>query len=166
MRSEALKIIKLQLLADETTFRSLDGQSRICNWLYNHLIEKAHFLKQQFIKSQDKEFAKTLYTERGFRNQLPLLKKEKPFLKSVHSSPLKNTALRLSQAISAHQKSKKGKRAGKIVGWPKFRSWQAGWFSLLYDEPNKGFKLDHKQLILSLGEKVYLTFTLKDSSLL
>jgi putative transposase len=166
MESEALKTIKLQLLADDVTFRSLDGQSKICNWLYNHLLEKAHFLRQQFIKSQDKESAKIVYTKRGLRNQLPLLKEEKPFLKSVHSSPLKNTSLRLSQAIGAHQKSKKGKRAGKIVGWPKFRSWQAKWFSLLYDEPGKGFKLDHNQLILSLGERVYLTFTLKDSSLL
>jgi putative transposase len=163
---EAIKIIKLELLADIQTFRSLDGQSKICNWLYNHLLEKAHELKQKFILSGDQESAKILYTERGLRNQLPLLKNEKPFLKSVHSSPLKNTALRLSQAIQTHQKSKKGKRAGKTMGWPKFRSWQASWFSLLYDEPNKGFKLNQNQLRISLGERVSLTFRLKDHNLL
>lgn len=166
MKNEAVKTIKLQMLAQTQTFRSLDGQSKICNWLYNHLLEKGHILKQQFIASGDLGAAKVLYTERGLRNLLPMLKKEKPFLKSVHSSPLKNTALRLSQAIQAHQKSKKGKRAGKQVGWPKFRSWQANWFSLLYDEPNKGFKVNQNQLTLSLGERIYLSFTLKDHDLL
>ena len=125
MGSEAIKTIKLQMVAEVETFRSLDGQSKICNWLYNHLLEKANILKQQFISTGDPESAKTLYTERGLRNQLPSIKQELTFLKSVHSSPLKNTALRLSQAIQSHQKSKKGKRAGKQVGWHKFRSWQA-----------------------------------------
>ena len=69
----------------------------------------------------------------------------------VHSSPLKNTALRLSEAIQVHQKSKKGKRKGKQVGWPKFRAWKRNWFSLFYDEPEKGFKIQGQTLILSLG---------------
>ena len=141
MKQEALKIIKLEMIAEAEAFISLDGQSKICNWLYNHLLEKANGLKQQFIETKDQGHAKTLYTERGLRNLLPSLKEASPFLKSVHSSPLKNTALRLSQAIQAHQKSKKGLRAGKEMGWPKFRSWQADWFSLFYDEPNKGFKV-------------------------
>ena len=166
MRKEALKTIKLQLLADVSTFRALDGQSKICNWLYNHLLEKANLLKKHFIQTSDPASAKIVYTERGLRNELPLLKQEKPFLKSVHSSPLKNTALRLSQAISVHQKSKKGQRAGNKMGWPGYRSWQANWFSLLYDEPNKGFKVHHNKLTLSLGERVYLNFTLKEHSLL
>lgn len=166
MKPEATKVIKLQLIAEDAIFRSLDGQSKICNWLYNHLLEKANTLKQQFIQTGDYEAAKTLYTERGLRNLLPGLKNELPFLKSVHSSPLKNSALRLSQAIQTHQKSRKGKRAGKKFGWPKFRSWQASWFSLLYDEPNKGFKIHHHQLILSLGQRISLSFTLKDHHLL
>lgn len=163
---QAIKTIKLEMLADALTFRSLDGQSKICNWLYNHLLEKAQTLKTHFIQTGNQEAAKIVYTKRGLRNQLPLLKKELPFLKSVHSSPLKNVALRLSQAIGEHQKSKKGKRAGALVGWPKFRSWQANWFSLLYDEPNKGFKVRNNQLTLSLGEKLSLTFTLKEHHLI
>ena len=141
MSQEATKVIKLQLEASEEIFRSLDGQSKICNWLYNHLLEKANALSQEFIQTGNTELAKTLYTERGLRNLLPSLKEEFPFLKSVHSSPLKNAALRLSQAIQARQQSKKGKRRGKEVGWPRFRSWQASWFSLLFDEPKKGFKI-------------------------
>lgn len=162
MAQEATKVIKLQITGDPANFRSLDGQSKICNWLYNHLLEKANNLKEQFKETGNVDIAKTLYTERGLRDQLPLLKKDAPFLQSVHSSPLKNAALRLSQAIQTHQKSRKGKRTGPSVGWPRFRSWQASWFSLLYDEPSKGFKINGSQLRLSLGGRIYLNFTLKD----
>src|ERR1700733_10487512 len=144
-------VLKLRIEADPQTLSELDGQSRICNWLYNHLLEKSLELKREFIQSSDPETAKILYTKRGLRNELPKLKEEHPFLKVVHSSPLKNTALRLSEAIRVHQKSKKGKRKGKQMGWPKFRAWKRKWFSLFYDEPNKGFKVDGDTLILSLG---------------
>lgn len=168
---EATKVIKLQIEASDEVFRALDGQSRICNWLYNHLLEKANTLRQEFIQTGNTELVKTLYTERGLRNLLPSLKEGLPFLKSVHSSPLKNTALRLSQAIQARQKSKKGKRRGKEVGWPRFRSWQANWFSLLFDEPNKGFKVSEGILQLSLGmggerKRQSLSFNLNEASLL
>src|SRR5438105_4724626 len=101
MPQEATKVIKIQLEAPDDVFRSLDGQSKICNWLYNRLLEKANALRVEFIQTQNTELVKTLYTERGLRNLLPSLKEENPFLKSVHSSPLKNAALRLSQAIQA-----------------------------------------------------------------
>lgn len=143
--------LKLALEGCPEGFNILDGQSRICNWLYNHLLEEALNLKQQFCETQHPEIAKKLYTERGLRNLLPKIKQENPFLKVVHSSPLKNTALRLSSAIQTHQKSRKGKRAGKRVNFPKFRSWKQGWFSLFYDEPSKGFKVEGQKLILSLG---------------
>ena len=144
-------VLKLRVDADPQTMRELDGQSRICNWLYNHLVEKSLQLRQEFIQSGNKQASKTLYTKRGLRNTLPQLKKEHPFLKVVHSSPLKNTALRLSEAIQVHQKSKKGKRKGKQMNWPKFRAWKQDWFSLFYDEPEKGFKIQEKTLIISLG---------------
>lgn len=171
MPQEATKVIKLQLTAQEEIFRSLDGQSRICNWLYNHLLEKANAFRQEFIQTGNTELVKTLYTERGLRDLLPSLKKELPFLKSVHSSPLKNSALRLSQAIQARQQSKKGKRRGKEIGWPRFRSWQTSWFSLLFDEPNKGFKVlgDTLQLSLGMGDehkRHSLSLTLKEAHLL
>lgn len=141
-------VIQLPLSMDEETVSQLDRQSRICNWAYNHLLDQALCLKREYIQTQNSECAKTVYTERGLRNLLPSLKKEHPFLRLVHSSPLKNTALRLSQAIRTHQKSKKTTRR---TGWPKFRSWKRQWFSLYYDEPNKGFKIEKDTLILSLG---------------
>jgi putative transposase len=143
--------VALELVFDEDSKSILDGQSRICNWAYNHLLEKANELKKEYKEGLSEKIAQQLYSKRGLRNLLPALKKEHPFLKSVYSSPLKNAALRLSSAVQDYQKSRKGKRKGREVGWPKFRSWKRNWFSLLYDEPNKGFKVEDNELFLSLG---------------
>lgn len=140
--------IKLPLEVTSESAQILDGQSKICNWLHNHLLEKANALKATFCETKDSDIAKTVYSKRGLRNLLPSIKEEHPFLKVVHSSPLKNAALRLSESIQRHQKSKK---THYFFYWPKFKSWKKGWFSLLYDEPNKGFRVEGNQLILSLG---------------
>ena len=147
---ECTSVVKIECSATEEAEETLDGQSRICNWLYNQLLDKANQLKQVYKETQDPELAKIIYTERGLRNLIPRHKQEHPFLKVVHSSPLKNAALRTSGAIQAYQKSRKGKRKG-TSGWPRFRSWRRNWFSLLYDEPNKGFRIDGNTLYLSLG---------------
>jgi putative transposase len=167
---KTIKAIKLQLVGDGSSFLSLDGQSKICNWLYNHLLDRANGLKADFKSTGNSDTAKIVYTNRGLRNLVPSIKKEHVFLKSVHSSPLKNTALRLTSSIQAHQKSKKGKRKGTSE-WPKFRSWSAGWFSLFYDEPTKGFRVDDDVLHISLGQdesskRVSLQFRLKEARLL
>lgn len=164
-------VLRLELVPLQEEAETLDGQSRILNWLYNRLLEMAKVLKDHYIQTQDEESAKTLYTKRGLRNLVPKLKQEHPFLKVVHSSPLKNGALRLTEAIQAHQKSKKGKRKGRQVGFPSFRSWSRSWFSLLYDEPNKGFKVGINELTLSLGvdkegKRRSLTLRMKNSHLL
>ena len=129
----------------------MDGQSRICNWVYNHLLDRATELRRDVVQTQKSESAKTLYSPRGLRNLLPEIKALHPFVKTVHSSPVKNAALRLSETIKAYQKSKKGKRKGNPVGWPRYHSWKNDWFSLLFDEPGKGFKIENNTLILSLG---------------
>ncbi|MCL4298794.1 MAG: hypothetical protein KJ077_23855 [Anaerolineae bacterium] len=118
---------KIELRFDETGASILDSQSKICNWLYNHLLERANWLKQQFKASggQDRAAAKTVYSKRGLRDLIPTLKQEFPFLSSIYSSPLKNVALRLSSAIREYQKSRRGERAkSHQVNWPKFRSWK------------------------------------------
>lgn len=143
----AKTVLKMQLFVDPASREVLDGQSRMCNWLYNHLLETTNVLKEKFKETKDPVIGKVIYSKRGLRNLVPKIKTEHPFLKCVHSSPLKNTALRLTDAIEKHQKMKKSKH----VGWPKFRSWKAGWFSLLYDEPNKGFFIQDGTLTISLG---------------
>jgi len=169
--SKENRVLKLKLQGEAHAINELDGQSRICNWLYNHLLEKAQQLKTEFLQSGSVEASKTLYTKRGLRNLVPAIKKEYLFLKVVHSSPLKNTALRLSEAIQTHQKSKKGKRKGRQMGWPRFRAWKQNWFSLFYDEPEKGFKIQDNTLVLSLGtgtdrKQRSLTLSLPEAHLL
>jgi putative transposase len=164
------KVFKLQLEADKDTWLVVDGQSRICNWLYNQLLEKANFFKQQFIDTGNAECSRIVYTKYGLRDLIPKLKKEHPFLKTVHSSPLKNSALRLTQTIQAYQKGKKGKRKNS-TGWPSFQAWRAHWFSLYYDEPNKGFKITGDTLELSLGadknrKRLSVSLQIKDAHLL
>ncbi len=144
-------VAKIRLSVDADAAAALDGQSRICNWLYNRLLEHAGELRARYCEDQDPETARALYTERGLRNRLPALKAQHPFLNTVHSSPLKNAALRVSDSIRRYQDARHGRRSGGAVGWPRFRSWKAKWFSLLYDEPNKGFRLDGNALRLSLG---------------
>lgn len=95
--------LKIEVSFDEETSRILDSQSRIVNWLHNHLLETANRLRADYRESQDKATGLTLYSKRGLRNMLPELKKEMPFLKAVHSSPLKNKALELSASIQAYQ---------------------------------------------------------------
>jgi len=145
--------LKIKLDVEPQVGQLLDSQSRICNWLYNHLLETANALKARFIArdGQDEEAAKTVYSKRGLRDLVPGLKQEHPFLKTVHSSPLKNTALRLSSSIRERQKSRRGQRKGDEVNWPKFRSWKRKWFSLEYEEPWKGYKLKGRVITLSLG---------------
>lgn len=140
--------LKLLLEPTETGIQTLDGQSRICNWLHNHLLQQANDTKATCIKTSDKEGLKTVYSKRGLRNLIPSVKAEHPFLCVVHSSPLKNVGLRLSESIQRHQKSKKTKH---LIKWPKFKSWKADWYSLLYEEPGKGFKVQGETLIISLG---------------
>ena len=143
---------KIALDVTDETGWSLDGQSRICNNLYNKLLEQANHLVAQYAQSdgQDKQAAQTVYSKRGLRDLVPGLKKDHPYYRAVYSSPLKNTAFRLRRAIKAHQDYKQGKRKDE-VGWPGFRSWKKKWFSLEYDEPWKGYALAGRSLTLSLG---------------
>ena len=131
---------KVEISFSQEDIHILDGQSKICNWLYNKLLD---ILKEDYEKNNN---AKKLLSGRSLRNQVPSLKQEYSFLKSVHSSPLKNTAIRLKDSyIKFFQENN--------VGYPKFRAWKKKWFSLYYDEPNKGFKLlDNKNLRISLGK--------------
>ena len=143
--------IKIKLNLNPEIQLILDSQSRIANWLYNHLLEHANQLRTEYIKNQDKIIGKILYTKTGLRDLIPNLKKRFNFLKTVYSSPLKNAGLRLSSAIQDYQRAKKGRSNKKKAGWPNFRSNRKKWFSLLYEEPWKGYKYKEGNIILSLG---------------
>lgn len=134
------------LFSKEDSFK-LDGQSKICNWLYNYLLDMA-------INDYSNGNEKKLLTGRNLRDTVPGLKEEFNFLKAVHSSPLKNTALRLKEAYDSFFNGK--------CNYPKYRSWRIKWFSLFYDEPQKGFRVQGKNIRISLGqtnegERLYVT---------
>ena len=159
---------RIQLDLSENEKAILDGQSKICNWLYNHLLDKANLLRLEYRAARSADVAKQLYTQRGLRNMIPDIKSEKNFLCAVHSSPLKNAALRLSDSIQDYQDGKHGRRKGDQTGWPRFRSWKKKWFSLLYDEPKKGFSVSGKKLKVYFGKnedgkRIRTTFNLCES---
>ena len=43
---EVVTVVKLRLSPSKETARILDGQSKISNWLYNHLLERANHLRE------------------------------------------------------------------------------------------------------------------------
>ena len=100
-------VLKLLCEVEPADARTINGQSKICNWLYNHLLQKAYDLRECFSKTHDTEIAKILYTERGLRNLLPEIKEEKQFLKVVHSSPLKKHRFTAQRCYSDASKIKK-----------------------------------------------------------
>src|SRR2546421_8484177 len=94
--------VKIPLLASEQEAVILDSQSRIANWLYNELLERANDLRTQYRGRPDKEVGRALYTERGLRDLIPGINQPHPFLQTVSSSPLPNPPLPLSHAITPY----------------------------------------------------------------
>ena len=118
----------------------LDGQSRICNWFYNKLLSEC---KDDYENHNNE---KQLLSGRNLRNYGVTLKEEYPFLKTVHSSVLKEPSTRLKKSYDSFF-------AGN-TGYPNYRSWKNKWFSLVYDEPDKGWELrdDGTKIALALGK--------------
>ncbi|WP_164667311.1 RNA-guided endonuclease InsQ/TnpB family protein [Virgibacillus doumboii] len=130
---------KVRLVVTKENRQLLDSQSRMCNWLYNQLLDA---VEEDYRDGN----AKRLLSGRNLRNEVPKIKKENPFLYKVHSSPLKNAALRLNDAYNRFFDEKLANQK------PKYRSWKKKWFSLYYDEPKKGFKLvNSNKLSLTFG---------------
>jgi putative transposase len=117
----------------------LDGQSKICNWLYNQLLDAC----QKDYKENNNHLK--LLEGRNLRNYGVSLKDKHLFLHSVFSSPLKEPATRL---VKAYKNFFKGR-----AKYPRFRSWKKKWFSLVFDEPNKGWEIlnEGKNISISLG---------------
>ncbi len=118
----------------------LDGQSKICNWLYNQLLDAA----QKDYKENGNQLK--LLEGRNLRNYGVSLKEKHSFLRTVFSSVLKEPATRL-------QKSFQNFFEGNTK-YPRFRSWKKKWFSLVFDEPNKGWEVQNEgtRISISLGD--------------
>jgi len=55
----SVRRIRLHLSDEQRA--ALDGQSKICNWLYNHLLETANDLRAEYTRTQSDAIAKKLY---------------------------------------------------------------------------------------------------------
>ncbi len=130
-------------LSDESAL-ILDSQSRMCNKLYNMLLETVN-------KEYEEHKTHNLLKKRNLRDEVVNFKHTHPYLYSVHSSPLKNVAIRLKESFDRYFKSLK---QDYKMNRPQYRSNKNKWFSLLYDEPNKGIKIDNKKIKISLGYKL------------
>ena len=155
------------MLCSDDERDSIYGQSKIINWGYNNLLSMMRSDYAAFCdKSQTLEFAcpfeeeaidlrcerevlfYRLFGKYGIRDQLPDMKEQHPFLRLVHSSPLKNAGLRLSQTFKMWRRKR-----DQGYGFPSFRSWAKDFFSLEYDEP-KGWNASGRKLRLSFGERI------------
>jgi putative transposase len=123
----------------------LDGQSKILNWLYNHLLDLSI---KQYESVKQNLLDKTLINKKyGLRDYMVNEMKENEkykFINSVYSKPLKESATRLENTFKKFFKEK--------TGYPKFRSWKKSWFSLLYDEANVGYKIEGNKIVISCGK--------------
>ena len=131
----------------ETTFSrdemlALDGQSRICNWLYNKLLDDC------IDDYENHGNSKKLLMGRNLRDYSVALKNDYSFLKTVYASNLKEVSARLLKSYDGFFKNRRG--------YPKHRSWKRKWFSLVYDDPNAGWEVseDGRSIELSLGKTI------------
>ena len=130
---------KVELLLTENDKRIIDSQSKTLNYLYNMLLDKVETEYKENNKS-------TLLYGYNLRNQIPQIKEEKPYLYTTHSSPLKNVALKLKQSYQMFFKG--------INKHPNYLSFKKKFFSLYYDEPNKGIKIEDRNVKISLGKDI------------
>lgn len=132
---------KIRLVLDKEESKIIDSQSRMCSKVYNMLLELCN-------KDEENDYSNHYLEGRNLRNQVVKIKQENSYLYSVHSSPLKNAAIRLKTAFeNFFNESSKNE-------YPQFHSNKKKWFSLLYDEPNKGIKIQNKKIRISLGYKL------------
>ena len=131
---------KIEIIFSKEDGRILDGQSKICNWFYNQLLEAC---KKDYME-YGKE-SKLLYG-RNLRDYGTKLKEAYPFLQTVFSSVLKEPSTRIKLA---YEKFFRGE-----CEYPKYRSWKKKWFGLVFDEPKKGWEVreDGKTVLVSLGK--------------
>ena len=125
---------KIRLILAKEDELILDSQSRMCNKLYNMLLERV---------IENKENGYTLLKDRNLRDEVVKIKQEHRYFYSVHSSPLKNTGLRLKKSFENIYKIHNE--------YPKYKAFSRQWFSLYYDEPKKGIKIKNKTISITLG---------------
>ncbi|MEO8954964.1 MAG: transposase [Ktedonobacteraceae bacterium] len=136
------KMFQYRLYPTKKQVQLLNATLDECRWLYNHLLENR----------------KTAYEQRGeslscYRQieTFPLLKQDRPSLKTVHSQVLQNVAMRIDLAFKGFFRRCK---AGETPGFPRFRGPDR------YDSftfPQSGFSIVSVPPTASHDERVVLS---------
>ena len=129
---------KILLKLKEEEKRSLDYQSLLCASMYNRLLN--------YCKDDENYKSKYIFNSNGLRNLIVSIKNDHPYYKGCSSYPLRNVANRLKNAYLSYLKNESG--------YPRYFSDCKGWFSLLYDDPNKGVKIKGRGVRISVGSYI------------
>lgn len=133
---------KVETIFSPEDAQTLDNQSKICNWLYNRLLET---VEKDYKENNNANHYLSGY---NLRNHIQELKETHPFLRTVHSTVIKEPAYRLKRAYEKHFDDPEN------VGFPHYRSWSKKWFSLVYDNPEAGWKADNLNIDITLGKTI------------
>ena len=128
------KAFQFRLRPTKSQVKLLQAQLDECRWLYNEL------LSQRKIAHEELDISLSKYQQLMF---LPLLKEERPTLKTVHSQVLQNIVDRLDKSFQAFFRRCK---AGEKPGFPRFRG-EHRYDSFCY--PQSGFIVGAEEISLS-----------------
>jgi putative transposase len=131
------KMFQYRIYPTKKQIQSLEATLEECRWLYNHLLEKRKTAYEQEGKSL------SCY---GQQATYPILKEERPSLKSIHSQVLQNVAVRIDLAYKAFFRRVK---AGEKPGYPRFKG-KGRYDSFTYPQFGCSIK-DGKAMLSGIG---------------
>ncbi len=129
-----VKAYRYRLYPTKSQISQMEQTLEICRWVYNETLAMRK-------NAWEREQRSISYYES--KRQIPIWKKERPELSTVHSQVLQDVSLRVDLAFKAFFRRLK---AGKEPGYPRFKG-KGRYDSFTY--PQSGFKLDGDRLHLS-----------------
>jgi putative transposase len=128
------KVTRYRIYPTKSQITKLNKTLELCRWVYNEILA----LRKNAWESEQKKIG---YYES--KKMIPIWKKDKPELKTVHSHTLQDVTMRVDLAFQAFFRRLK---AGEKAGYPRFKG--KGWYdSITYLQ--SGFSLNDNILSLS-----------------
>lgn len=141
-RSNVLtKTFKIEVVFSENDSLIIDGQSKICNWIYNKVLSDTI---DDYKNNENKLKLTSGYNSRDYF--VRQIKPQNLFTKSVYAMVAADASTRVKTSFKQFFER-------KCIGFPKFNSWKEKWFSLNYEKPNsQGIKIINKNITFTLGK--------------
>jgi len=131
-----MKTYKYRIYLTKAQETILGNMLEECRWLYNKIFEtRKNAYEQQGVSLGNYDTM----------TMIPVWKKERPSLKSVHSQVLQNVNIRVDLAFKAFFRRVK---AGEEPGYPRFKGY-GRYDSMTFPQYGNGVRLDGSTLILS-----------------